>query len=199
MNNRCSILVVDDDPVNLQVVASALKNEYDIITAQSGQEAISRLKEQAPDLLILDVMMPDLSGFELCRLLKSDESFADIPVIFLTALDSTEGEIQGLEFGGIDYLTKPINFALLKLRVRNHLALKLQRDQLARQKAELEAALARVKQLEGIIPICMHCKSIREDDVWQRLETYFSEHTDALFSHGVCPKCMAEHYPDVKL
>lgn len=192
MEKQFLILAVDDDPVNLKVVSMSLGKYYAVITATNGVEALKLLDRQQPDLILLDVMMPEITGFEVCRRIKSDSRYADIPVIFLTALDTFEGEMQGLDFGGIDYLTKPINLSLLLLRVRNHLALKEQRDLLARQKAELEAALARVKQLEGIITICMYCKQIREEGVWQQLEAYFLEHTDALFSHGICPECYEE-------
>lgn len=193
-------MVVDDDSINVQFLTSALQDEYDVIVAYNGYDAINLLKEQAPDLILLDVMMPGLSGFDVCRIIKSDESFEETPVIFLTALDNDEGELQGLELGGIDYLAKPINFALLKLRLRNHIALrersdlvKEQRDLLARQKEELENALSRVKQLEGIIPICMYCKKIRDDrNSWKQLERYLSEHSEAMFSHGICPTCVDE-------
>lgn len=205
MNNQFRILIVDDEPINLQLLKSVLKFEYIVETAANGYDAISKVKEHAPDLIILDVMMPDLSGFDVCGIIKADVSFADIPVIFLTALDTLDGELQGLGSGGIDYLTKPVNFELLKLRVRNHIDLKertnlvkKQRDLLIRQKEELEEALARVKQLEGIIPICMYCKNIRNDTAsWQRIEQYISEHTDAFFSHSICPECLAVHYPEV--
>lgn len=207
MNKRFRILVVDDELINIQVVTAALKDEYDVVTAQNGYDAISQLKEHKPDLILLDVMMPDLNGFDVCGIIRADGAFADIPIIFLTAMDSAEGEMRGLELGGIDYLAKPVNFVLLKLRVRNHLELKerndlvrQQRDLLARRTEELEAALARVKRLEGIIPICMHCKSIRNDsESWQQLESYFTENSDALFSHGICPACLAKHYPGVDL
>jgi DNA-binding response OmpR family regulator len=197
INRRYRILAVDDDFINVHVMNSALKNEYDVVVAYNGYDAVNLLKEQTPDLILLDVMMPGLSGFEVCSIIKSDPSFAEIPILFLTALDSDEGELQGLESGGIDYLTKPINFALLKLRMRNHLALKernelvkVQRNLLAQQKEELETALARVKQLEGIIPICMYCKKIRDDrNTWNQLERYISDHSEAKFSHGICPNC----------
>jgi DNA-binding response OmpR family regulator len=200
INKRHRVLAVDDDYINVQVMTSALKNEYDVVVAHNGYDAVNLLKEQIPDLILLDVMMPGLSGFEVCSIIKSDPAFAEIPVIFLTALDSSEGELQGLESGGIDYLTKPINFALLKLRMRNHLALKErneqvkeQRDLLTLQKVELETALARVKQLEGIIPICMYCKKIRDDgNTWNQLERYISDHSEAMFSHGICPTCAEE-------
>ena len=199
MDKRFRILAVDDEPVNIQLMTAALKNEYDVLTALNGHDAISQLKKSTPDLILLDVMMPDITGFDVCKIIKADERFADIPVIFLTALDTQEGQLQGLELGAIDYLTKPINFSLLNLRVRNHIALKEQRDLLACQKAALEAALGRVKQLEGIIPICMYCKKIRDDQQsWHQLETYISNHSEALFSHGICPHCLATHYPDLK-
>lgn len=200
MSKRFRILVVDDEQVNIQLMTAALKNEYDILTALNGFNAVSQLKEHKPDLILLDIMMPDLSGFDVCSIIKSDPAFADIPVIFLTALDTDDEELHGLELGGIDYLTKPVNFALVKQRVRNHLALKErneivkeQRDLLVRQKEELEAALGRVKQLEGIIPICMHCKKIRDDqNSWNQLEQYISNHSEAKFSHGICPQCLEE-------
>lgn len=206
MNKRFTILVVDDDPVNIRIMTAALKDEYDILTARDGNDAIRRLKEQKPDLILLDVLMPEMNGFELCSSIKSDADFADIPVIFLTALDTAEGELSGLELGGTDYLAKPVNLALLKMRVRNHIALKErnelvkeQRDLLAHQKEELEAALARVKQLEGIIPICMYCKKIRDDrNSWNQLERYISDHSEALFSHSICPECLDEHFENSK-
>jgi len=197
MDNRFKILAVDDEPVNILLIESALEDEYEIFVALSGHDAISQLKEQKPDMILLDVMMPDISGFDVCKMIKSSAEFADIPIIFLTAMDSREDSRMGLDIGGIDYLTKPVDFDLLKLRVRNHIELKQrndlvkeQRDLLALQKEELELALARVKQLEGIIPICSYCKKIKDDkSSWHQLEQYITDHSDALFSHGVCPEC----------
>lgn len=193
MNKRFRVLVVDDEMVNTELVKSALSESYDILTAMNGHDAINLLKQYEPDLILLDVMMPEISGYYACKIIKSDAAYADIPIIFLTALDTEEGTIQGLEVGGIDYITKPVNLKLLKLRVRNHLALKEQRDLLKQKNEELEAALARVKQLEGIIPICSYCKKIRDDQqTWQQLEAYISNHSEALFSHGICPRCAEE-------
>ena len=148
MDKRFSILAVDDEAVNIQLMTEALKDDYRIITALSGQDAIELLEEHMPDLILLDVMMPDVSGYDVCRTIKADERFADIPVIFLTSLDSHDGELQGLELGGIDYLTKPTNFDLLKLRIRNQIIVKARNDlmkeqviQLARQKEELAQML----------------------------------------------------------
>ncbi|MBV5329744.1 MAG: response regulator [Chlorobium sp.] len=155
---RFSILAVDDEPVNIQLMIAALKDNYDILTALSGQEAIELLEEQIPDLILLDVMMPDVSGYDVCKIIKADERLVEIPVIFLTSLDSHDGELQGLELGGIDYLTKPTNFDLLKLRIRNQIVQKARNDlmkkqvvQLARQKEELAQMLAEQKQLNKLL------------------------------------------------
>ncbi len=149
MNKHYKILVVDDDPINVTFLTSALKKDYDILSAVNGQAALNLIKEFMPDLVLLDVMMPDLSGFEVCRIIKSDVALADIPVIFLTAVDTEDAEFQGFELGGIDYLVKPVNIAHLKLRVRNHIAMKErndlvkeQRDLLERQNEELCRAKA---------------------------------------------------------
>lgn len=204
-NGRSRILIVDDEATNIQLLESALRKDYEVHAALNGYDALGKVKECLPDLILLDVMMPELNGFDVSRLIKSDEMFSAIPIIFLTAMDTVEAEAEGLEAGGIDYLTKPVELNLLKLRVRNHLEskrrsdlIRTQRDHLARQKEELEAAMARIKRLEGLISICMHCKNIRsEDTAWQRIEQYFAEHTDALFSHCICPSCLKQHYPDL--
>ena len=207
MNNRPTVLIVDDDQASLKAVSSALEGDYNVLTALNGFEAVSLVKEHLPDLILLDVMMPDMDGFAACKIIRSDIAMEDIPIIFLTALDTFDGELEGLELRGTDYLAKPINYSLLKLRIRNHIEfkernglIKEQRDLLAHQKEELETALARVKQLEGIIPICMYCKKIRDNqNCWQQLETYISQHSEARFSHGACPECATEQMRVLKL
>lgn len=203
MEKRCRVLVVDDEYTTLQMITEALKAKYDLVVAQDGGEAIRKCHEEKPDLILMDVMMPNMDGYEACKAIKSEQEFADLPIIFLTMADKIENQRLGLEVGGIDYLIKPVNLVLLSMRVANHLEMKkkadlvkAQRDLLAVQKAKLETALERIKCLEGIIPICMYCKSIRNDqDCWQRLEEYIETHTDARFSHGICDSCKEEHFP----
>jgi PleD family two-component response regulator len=190
MHDKPRILIADDDPINIQLLTKALQVTYDICIAVNGFDAIDQVKEVSPDLLILDVMMPDLSGFDVCKILKAEEAYAEIPILFLTAMGTIESEITGLDLGGIDYLTKPVKIDLLKLRVRNHIELKRRNDLVREQRDQLEAALKRIKQLEGIIPICSYCNKVRDDkSTWTQLEWYVAEHTDALFSHGMCPEC----------
>ncbi len=194
---QIKILIVDDEPVNLRVFEMTLKGQYEIITATDGREAMLKVQEARPDLVLLDIMMPVMNGYEVCEAIKADQELAAIPVIFVTALDKMLDESKGLALGAIDYIIKPVNPALLRLRVKNHLELKFQRDQLrkqrdllARQKEDLEETLTRVKKLEGIISICMYCKKIRNEALdWQQIELYISSHSDALFSHGICPEC----------
>lgn len=197
---RMKVLVVDDDVVSLEMLVNALKGAHETRAAKDGREALRVVREWAPDLVLLDVMMPELDGLEVCRILRGDPAHADTPVMFVTAVDSSEGERSGLLLGAVDYITKPVDLRLMKLRVRNQLELRRQRQQireqnelLQRQKAELEATLARVKRLEGVLSICMDCKKIRtENDAWQKLERYLGEHTDAVFSHGLCAECFDE-------
>ncbi len=120
-DKKARILIVDDEEVNIQVMEAALSHAYDIDTACCGFEAIRKAKECLPDLILLDVAMSDIDGFEVCKTLKADETLTHIPIIFLTAMDSVECETKGLEAGGIDYLTKPLNIDLVRLRVKNHL------------------------------------------------------------------------------
>jgi len=125
---RASILIVDDAPANIQVLANALKGDYRIRVANSGARAIEVARATQPDLILLDVMMPELDGYEVCRRLKDDPSTSHIPVIFVTARNETQDEMRGLDLGAVDYITKPIELPILNARVRTHVNLKLKTD-----------------------------------------------------------------------
>lgn len=132
--NKPTVLVVDDEPINIMVLSDLLKNNYRIIAAKSGEQALSRVSSDSPpDLILLDVMMPGMDGYEVCLTLKSDPAYQHIPVIFVTAMNEEVDETKGLEVGAVDYITKPISPAIVTARVRNHLALKQAQDQLSRQ------------------------------------------------------------------
>lgn len=187
---RLKLLIVDDVPENLTILYRTLSDEYEIIGASSGQEALRLMPLTNPDMILLDIMMPEMNGYEVCRILKEQDDFRDIPVIFITALIEETDEAKGFALGAVDYITKPFKPSILKHRVSTHLALKSQRDELALKNAELEEALRSVKELSGLLPICMHCKKIRDDKgYWNQLETYISDHSSVLFSHGICPDC----------
>lgn len=196
------VLIVDDDELNVGLLTGALKDLYTILTATNGEDALRLMRDASPDLVLLDVMMPDIDGLEVSRRARAEWALADVPIIFVTAMDTIEGQSAGLSLGAVDYITKPVNVEHLRLRVRNQLEIKRQRDQITRMKrvlelrnAALERTLERVKRLEGILSICMYCRRVRStDDRWQQLERYITEHSDAQFSHGICPECEAREF-----
>lgn len=118
-----TLLLVDDEPVNLQVLQNILQNNYRLLFARNGERALQLAREQQPDLILLDVMMPGLSGHQVCEQLKADHKTASIPVIFVTALSDPHDEAKGFELGAVDYLTKPVSAPVVKARVTNHLSL----------------------------------------------------------------------------
>jgi DNA-binding response OmpR family regulator len=174
---------VDDEPKNLQVLGTILKKRnHNVAVATNGFQALDMAVKRSPDLILLDVMMPDIDGYETCRKLKENKETRDIPVIFLTAKYQVEDIIKGFEAGAVDYVTKPFNTAELLARIKTHVELKRAREE--------------IKTLRGIIPICCNCKKIRDDEgYWQQVDAYVHEHTEARFSHGICPDCMKELYP----
>ena len=130
MNGKQSILIVDDMASNIEILNGILGNDYNICFALNGHEALDIAYEQVPDLILLDVVMPDMDGYIVCSYLKAEEKTRDIPVIFVTSMDQEDDESRGLEAGGIDYVTKPLRPSIIKARVRNHLELKRYRDHL---------------------------------------------------------------------
>ena len=183
-SGKDSILVVDDQPTNLKVLLSFLQeHDFQIHIADSGQRALNILSKISPDIILLDVMMPELDGFATCKRIKEDVKLTGIPVVFMTALDSIEDKVAGFAAGGVDYITKPFQQVEVLARIKTHIMLR-------KREVELEQALTEIKTLAGILPICSYCKQIRNDEgYWQQVEEYISEHSEAMFSHGLCPDC----------
>lgn len=343
--NKITILVIDDQASNLAVLVGFLESkEIEVVVAENGKNGIARAKHVQPDLILLDVLMPGIDGFETCLQLKSEESTAKIPVIFMTALTNEDDKVKGFTVGGSDYITKPIQFEEVWARINTHLKLsrlqasleqnnrQLSQEVEERRQAEqqvnkqmeflhtvinslpypfyvidaedyrivlannlttdedtwkdatcyevrrglsqpcdeetlscplqkvknsgkpvvieheqldshgspqhleihgypitdaggrvvqmieyavdisqrkqmeaereqiiekLQTALDQVKMLSGIVPICMYCKEIRDDQgYWSLLEDFISEHSEAEFSHSICPKCLKEKFPE---
>lgn len=185
-----TLLVADDTPTNLALVDSVLGEDFELLIATNGQEALELAFAELPVLILMDVMMPVLDGFEACRRIKADPRTHDIPVLFLTALADTEALLRGFEAGGADYVAKPFHPEELRARITTHVALKQARDQERVLRHELEEALANIRQLSGLLPICATCKKIRDEKgTWNPLEVYISEHSEADFTHGICPDC----------
>ncbi len=129
IKKKQTVLIVDDSPVNVQMLGQLLKDEWNVKVATNGKTALNiATSEDPPDLILLDVMMPEIDGYKICQILKASDDTKDIPIIFVTAMSQQEDEAKGLELGAIDYITKPYNVSIVKARVRNHLELKHYRD-----------------------------------------------------------------------
>lgn len=210
-----NILIVDDTLENLQLLTDLLTQQgYKVRPAPSGQLALSGARAITPDLILLDINMPQMDGYEVCSRLKEIESTQNVPVIFISALGETMDKVKAFKTGGVDYITKPFQIEEVLARIKTHLTISNLQKQLKKanqdlqQKIEeesrlnikLQKALDEIKVLGGLLPICSFCKKIRDDEgYWHQLETYISEHSDAVFSHGVCKECCQKHYPWVKI
>ena len=186
------ILIAEDDPVSRRVLeATLLKWGYEVTTTSTGTEAWAGLNAPgAPRLAILDWMMPEIDGVEICRRARGRPDQGPLHLILLTARGRKEDVIAGLQAGADDYVTKPFDHEELKARVQVGTRIIELQTMLAARVTELEEALTRVRQLRGLLPICSYCKKIRDDsNYWQQVEQYVSTHTDVQFSHGICPDC----------
>lgn len=194
------ILVVDDNTANIDVMLTFLEMEgYDISIATSGKMALHVASHDHPELILLDVMMPNMDGFETCRLLKDNPTTATIPIIFVTAKKETTDIVQGFQAGGVDYISKPYRQEEVISRVRTHLQLRRLLANQERLIGELNQALSEVKTLKGILPICSYCKKIRDDEGhWHQMEKYIATRSDSEFSHGICEECYANIDEDWK-
>ena len=238
--NEMEILIVEDSPTQALKLHQFLEdNNYSVSVANNGMSALSYLQKSTPKLIISDIVMPEMDGYELCRKIKSHERLKSIPIILLTTLSEPEDIVNGLACGADNFVTKPYDEKLLLSRIQYVLAnqklrqkpcfdmgmevifagnkffinsdriqiLDLlfstyentlqQKRELERVNKELQDALDTVKALEGILPICANCKKIRDNgDEWQVLEAYIEKHSEAQFSHGICPDCMEQLYPE---
>lgn len=131
-DHRARILVVDDEPANIELLAGIFEDEHEVLFATNGKRALDLAASARPDVILLDVMMPGTDGFQVCEWLKSERATANVPVIFITGVGDTEGEARGLELGAVDYVNKPINPPVVRLRVQHQIELKRARDQLTR-------------------------------------------------------------------
>ena len=186
------ILIADDDAVSRRLLEATLDGwGYEVVTATGGAAAWKMLsKPDAPHLAILDWMMPDLDGLEVCRRVRDLPGGDRLYVLVLTAKTQKEDVVAGLQSGADDYVLKPFHLDELKARVAVGRRIVELQDNLADRILALESALAEVKQLRGLLPICSYCKRIREGEEYSKsVEEYLTEHSEAQFSHGVCSDC----------
>ena len=235
-----NILIVEDSPTQAIQLQSLLEeNGFQVSIAYDGAEGLSCLKEENPDLVVSDIVMPEMDGYELCRKIKEDDDLKGIPVLLLTQLTEPEDIIKGLDAGADNFVTKPYDPKLLLSQIeyilvnrtmrtspRTEMGVEVffagkryfinsdrmqildllfstyqnslqQKRELERKNKELKEALDTIKTLHGILPICSNCKKIRDDKgSWSQVESYISKHSEAQFSHGICPECARKLYPE---
>jgi sigma-B regulation protein RsbU (phosphoserine phosphatase) len=190
------VLVADDDAILRTVVAAMLrKGGYEVKLAADGEQAWAALRlADAPPLAVMDWMMPGLDGPEICRRLRTRNTATPTYVILLTSRDTASDIVEGLRAGADDYVTKPPNEDELLARVSVGARMVALQQTLADRVRRLEEALSKVKQLQGLLPICSYCKRIRDDqNYWQQVESYITVHSGVQFSHSYCPECFEKY------
>jgi sigma-B regulation protein RsbU (phosphoserine phosphatase) len=192
---KMKILIADDDAVTRKLLDATLRrNGWDVITANDGNAAWQAFEElkgnEAPALAILDWMMPGIEGIEICRRLRATPGFESVYVILLTSRAETMDLAKGLAAGANDYMAKPFDPQELDARVRVGERMVMLQQRLNARVTELEQALAHVKRLQGLLPICSYCKKVRnEANYWEQVDSYLTTHSDLDFTHGICPTC----------
>ena len=185
-------LIAEDDSVSRRLLQASLQKwGYDVTVTTHGREAWDALQQpDAPSLLILDWLMPEMDGVEICRRIRASDALKSSYVILLTSRGSKEDIVEGLEAGADDYVTKPFDHGELRARVQVGSRVIGLQHALAERVHQLEEAIASVKTLQGLLPICCYCKKIRDDgNYWHRVESYIAGHANVRFSHGICPDC----------
>lgn len=242
------ILVVEDSRTQAEELRYILeKRNFNVSMAVNGKEALDFMKGRIPDIVVTDIVMPEMDGYELCKRIRADEKLREVPVILVTSLSEPTDVIKGLEAGANNFITKPydekyiisrIEYLIANMEMRRNSKtemgikvffsghtyfitaerlqildlllstyenayhqnreLMIMQKKLRESNEQLQEALANIKTLGGLIPICANCKKIRQDSgYWQQIEAYISDHSEAKFSHGICPECVKILYPDI--
>jgi len=199
VGHKFKILVTDDDPDILELNSTILRKVgYEVYEASTAKETLEMVRTHRPDLIILDVILPDMRGTRLCRMIKDDPDLRGPFIILMSGVQvSSNNQAKGLNVGADGYLVKPVSRKEFIARVQAMERIKHAEDALMETRKEQEAtieklqkALDEIKTLRGLIPICAWCKRIRDDKgYWDELEVYLSKHSEAVFSHGLCPEC----------
>jgi phosphoserine phosphatase RsbU/P len=196
------VLIADDDPVSRRLLDASLEKwGYQVQAVANGAAAWQIMQELTPpQLLILDWLMPEIDGVELCRRARTVKSLQSCYIILLTSRATKSDVVEGLDSGADDYITKPFDPGELRARVQvGRRVIDLQ-FALAERLHHLEEAMARVNQLQGLLPICSYCKKVRDDqNYWHQVENYVARHIEVRFSHGVCPDCIGRLRRDLAI
>ena len=186
------ILIAEDDAISRRLLERQLQKwGHDVIPVSDGRAALEILQaKDAPPLAILDWMMPELDGVQVCRSVRGPSMERIMYVILLTAKGQKADIVTGLESGADDYLVKPFDAEELRARLNAGIRIVTLEQALAERVRDLEGALTREHELQGLLPICSYCKKVRDDqNYWHEVENYISQRSAAVFSHGICPHC----------
>jgi len=199
--SRLRVLLAEDEPVTKRLLEGHIARfGYDVVSVADGLAAWQVLQSKdAPSLAVLDWGMPGLDGVEICRRLRAAEAGQYTYVLIVTSRAAKADVVAGLDAGADDFVSKPIDPDELHARLRTgERIVRLERT-LASRLQELEAAVDHVHELQGMLPICIHCKRIRnQEQIWEKVESYFEKRAGAKFSHALCAECLEAHYPDEK-
>ena len=190
------VLIADDENISRRRLEAVLtKWGYEVVSCSDGKQAWERLQDvNAPRLAILDWMMPEMDGVEVCRCLRKVYTQDPVYVILLTARDKKEYIVCGLDAGADDYVIKPFEPDELQARIHVGCRVLQLQSKLSNRIKVLQDSLQHIKTLQGFLPICSYCKKIRDDhNYWQKIEKYISEHSNTKFTHSICPECYEKH------
>lgn len=190
------IIIAEDDHLSCRLLETHLRRwGHEVVAFDDGARALDAISSIGePAIAILDWMMPGLDGPEICRKVRANPTTTQPYLVLLTSKEGSQSIIEGLKAGADDYITKPFDAPVLQARVDVGIRVLELQSKLARRVKELEEALANVKRLQGLLPICSYCKRVRNDgNYWQQVDMYLAEHTDAQLSHGFCPECFETH------
>ena len=187
------VLIADDDVVLRHSLRAHLERwQYQVEECADGRQAWKVMQSPAaPSVAVIDWNMPGMDGLEICHELRETPSLSAMYVILLTSNKDQKDVVAGLESGADDYIVKPFDWNELRARLRIGARIVGLQQTLATRVSELQIALANVRTLSGLLPICAYCKRVRDDkDYWQQIEQYVGDHSQAEFSHGICPECL---------
>ncbi len=202
MSDAIHIMVVDDDPDVLSATVRMVSSlGHDVIQASTGAQCRAMLNTETVDLLVLDVMLPDLNGADLCKEIKTNPELKHIFVVLTSGMKTSSfDQAGGLEFGADGYIARPVSNREFKARI--HAMIRILKAEQERDKLiiELQDALAKVKQLSGLLPFCSLCKKVRDDKgYWNQIEEYIQTYSDAQLGDSICPVCAKTYYPGINI
>ncbi len=198
---RMRVLLAEDETVTRRLLeAQMTRFGFEVISVADGLVAWNLLQSpDAPSLVVLDWNMPGLDGPDVCRRMRESPRSGYTYMLLVTARNAKSDVVQGLSAGADDFISKPVDPDELHARLRTGERIVRLEQTLGSQVKELQAAAEHVRELQGMIPICMHCKRIRnQSQIWEKVETYIEQRSDAKFSHALCAECLDTHYPDTE-